>query len=559
MSDYIEIVFGLMGGLGLFLLGMKFMSEGMQAVAGARLRRLISSVTDNPVLGVAIGCLVTCIIQSSSITTVMVVGFVNSGFMTLLQAIGVILGACIGTTITGWILTLNVAHYGLPLAGLASLFFMFSNREKVRYWGMFWMGIGLIFFGLVIMSDGLKPLRDHPTAMSVISAFHANTYPTIILAVLIGLVFTAIIQSSSAAIGIAMGLLKTGLIDLPTAAALAMGMNIGTTVTAYLASIGANTNAKRAALAHILFKLFGILWVVPFFPLYLKLVCRIVPCPIDGTAAALVNIDLTRVAVSHTMFNVINTLIFLPFVKPFAALVTRLLPDKPQREAYKLEYLNVRFLAHPSLGIEQSLQEIDVMAAHVAQMLESLKRVLDLPFPDRDQDAEDEIFKRERALDNVQREVTVFLSRMLSDSVTGDVMEEGRRQLRMSHEYESIGDYIMSITKMNIKLVQNRLELPAEERHSLLVLRDHAQGLVAEINRVLKSRAIPDAALPGIFQPKGHKMLHLMKDFRQRHLDTFAQESHNPLMSLVYADMLTAFRRIRDHAVNIAEILGGEK
>ncbi len=558
MNDYAAMAMALMGGLGLFLLGMKFMSEGMQAVAGPRLRRLIGSVTDNPVLGVAIGCLVTCIIQSSSVTTVMVVGFVNSGFMTLLQAIGVILGACIGTTITAWILTLNIAQLGLPLAGLAALFYMFSGREKVRYWGMFWMGIGLIFFGLVLMSDGLKPLRDHPAAMSVIAAFHADSYPTIIMAVIIGLVFTAVIQSSSAAIGIAMGLVKSGIIDFPTAAALAMGMNIGTTVTAYLASIGTNANAKRAALAHILFKVFGVLWIVPLFPFYLKLVCWIVPCHTTD-AAMLVVTDLTRVAVSHTLFNVINTLVFLPFVKPFAALVTRLIPDKTLRAACKLEYLNVRFLAHPALGIEQSSKEIETMADHVDHMIRSLGKVLSLPFPDRDQDAEDDIFKRERSLDNVQREVTVFLSRMLSDSVPGDVMEEGRCQLRLSHEYESISDYIMAIAKMNIKLVQNHLELPIEERRNLQELHKQVGALIAEINRVLKSDSGPDVTLMPAFQPPASKVLHVIKEFRQRHLDTFALSTHNPLMSLVFADMLTAFRRMRDHAYNIAEVLGGEK
>jgi phosphate:Na+ symporter len=558
MHDYLKIVMGLMGGLGLFLLGMKYMSEGMQAIAGARLRRLIGCVTDNRILGVAIGCLVTILVQSSSLTTVMVVGFVNSGFMTLIQSIGVIFGANIGTTVTAWLLTLNVVQYGLPIAGLASLFFMFSGREKVRYWGMFCMGIGLIFFGMAIMSEGMTPLRNHPLAMEAISAFHANSYPTMLMAVLVGAVFTAIIQASAASLGIAMGMVKSGIIDFPTAAALALGMNIGTTITAYLASLGTNSTAKRAALAHILFNVFGVVWVIPIFFHYLRFIEWLVPAmqsgpdPVTQTA-------LTRIAMVHTLFNVFNTVVFLPFVKPFAALVSRLVPDRHNRDAFKLEYLNVRFLAHPTLGIEQSQKEIEAMADHVTHMMGSLDAILRLPYPERDGEAEDDIFKRERTLDNVQREVTVFLSRMLSDSVPGNVMEDGRRQLRMAHEYESISDYIMAVTKMNIKLVQNHLELPIEERRCLQVLRENVSELITEINRVLKADNAPDSTLMPAFQPQANKVLHMMKEFRQRHLETFAQASHNPLMSLVFADMLTAFRRMRDHSYNIAEVLGGEK
>jgi phosphate:Na+ symporter len=270
-------------------------------------------------------------------------------------------------------------------------------------------------------------------------------------------------------------------------------------------------------------------------------------------------IALSRVAMVHTLFNTINTLLFLPFVKPYAALVTKLIPDRKKKEVYKLEYLNVRFLAHPVLGIEQSYKEIDSMAVHVTEMLTQLDKILKLPFPERDQEAEEIIFKKETTLDNVQREVTVFLSRLLSDSVPGDVMEEGRRQLRMAHEYESISDYIMNVTKMNIKLVQNHLELPEEERRFLQEMRKQVNGLVSDINRVLKENSYPDSTFMQAFQPEAVKVLKIMKDYRQQHLEQFALKSQNPLTSLVFTDMLTAFRRMRDHSYNIAEVLGGVK
>ncbi len=556
MNDVMQFLMSLIGGLGIFLLGMKFMSEGMQAVAGSRLRRLIGSVTDNRLSGVAIGTLVTCIIQSSSITTVMVVGFVNSGFMTLIQAIGVVFGANIGTTITGWILTLNVAKYGLPLIGISSLLYMFAGRDKVRYWGMFFMGIGMVFFGLCLMGDGMAPLRNNPTALHMLSSFKAATFEGLIKCTLVGLVFTAIIQSSSASMGIAMGLITAGIIDVPTAAALTLGANIGTTITAFLASLGTNAHAKRAAMAHTMFNVIGALWILPIFFYYIRFIEWLIPLGTDGHE--IVN-SLARIAMVHTIFNVANTIVFLPFVKPFAALVSKLVPERKKREAYKLEYLNVRFLAHPALGIEQSYKEIDAMADHVTRMLHSLETILALPFPERDEKAEEDIFKRETTLDNVQREVTVFLSRLLSNSAPGDVMEEGRRQLRLAHEYESVSDYIMNVAKMNIKLTRNHLELPAEERGYLQDLRKQIAGLLAEINRVLKENSYPDATLMPVFQPEAVRVLKTMKDYRQRHLEQFALASKNPLMSLVFTDMLTAFRRMRDHAYNIAEVLGGEK
>jgi phosphate:Na+ symporter len=558
MSSYLQIIMTGVGGLGIFLLGMKYMSEGMQTLAGPRLRRLISSVTDNRVLAVLIGTFVTCLIQSSSITTVMVVGFVNSGFMTLLQALGVIFGANIGTTITGWVLSLKISHLGLPTLGLAALVFLFAGRERLRYWGMFLMGIGMVFFGLELMSDGFRPLRSDPSILRLFHSLQADSFAGMMRAALIGLVVTAIIQSSSATLGIVISLLKTDLLDFTTAASIVLGLNIGTTITAWLASIGGNAHARRAALGHILFNVLGVAWIIPLFPRYLQFIEWLVPNH-GEEAAQLLQTSLTRVAMVHTMFNVLNTVVFLPLLKPFARLITWLIPDRQAGEAYRLEYLNVRFLAHPALGIEQSHKEIVAMSEHVLQMTTALDTVLSLPYPERDTRAEDEIFRREKVLDNIQREVTVFLSRLLSDSVPGEVMEVGRRQLRLAHEYESLGDYLMALVKLNIKLVQNRLELPAEERRHLKELHVLVTGLLKQLHRPLVEETIPDPSLMVEFQPDAAKVIKVMKDFRHEHLETFARQSHNPLMSLVYTDMLTAFRRLRDHAFNVAEVLAGEK
>ena len=234
----LKMVFGVLGGLGIFLLGMKNMSEGMQAIAGARLRKMISAVTDNRFMACGVGTFVTSIVQSSSVTTVLVVGFVSAGLMTLAQAIGVIMGANIGTTITGWILALKIGKYGLPILGAAALVFLFSKNERSRFTGMAVMGIGMVFFGLELMSSGFKPMRTMPEFVEWFSAFDASTYFGMWKCVFVGCLLTCIVQSSSATLGITMGLAVNGMIGFETAAALVLGENIGTTVTAVLASIG---------------------------------------------------------------------------------------------------------------------------------------------------------------------------------------------------------------------------------------------------------------------------------------------------------------------------------
>ena len=258
MALTIKMIFAVVGGLGIFLLGMKNMSEGTQAVAGDRMRKLINAVTNNRFIACGVGIIVTSLIQSSSVTTVMVVGMVNAELMNLMQAIGVILGADIGTTITGWILVLEIAKYGLPMIGLSAFFFLFSKNEQIRYSAMMILGLGMVFFGLQMMKEGFYPLREMPAFIEWFSRFTPINYFGVLKCCLAGAILTTIVQSSSATLGITIGLASTGIINFETAAALVLGENIGTTITAYLASLGASTNAKRTAIAHILIKVIGV-------------------------------------------------------------------------------------------------------------------------------------------------------------------------------------------------------------------------------------------------------------------------------------------------------------
>jgi phosphate:Na+ symporter len=267
--EVISIIIAVIGGLGLFLLGMKNMSEGMQAIAGDKIRKLINTVTDNRFVACGVGATVTALIQSSSVTTVMVVGMVNAGLMTLKQSIGVIMGAGIGTTITAWLIALKIADYGLPILGISAFFYLFAKYDRIRYTAMMFVGLGMVFFGLEIMKEGLLPLRDNEQILALMAQFVPSDYFGLVKCIGVGALVTAMIQSSSATVAITITLAKTGIIGYDSAVALVLGENIGTTITAYLASLGASTNAKRSAFVHISINALGVLVLLPIFYQYL--------------------------------------------------------------------------------------------------------------------------------------------------------------------------------------------------------------------------------------------------------------------------------------------------
>jgi phosphate:Na+ symporter len=438
-----KMFFYLIGGLGIFLLGMKNMSEGMQAVAGERIRKLIGAVTNNRILACGVGTAVTCLVQSSSVTTVMVIGMVNAGIMTLMQAIGVILGANIGTTITGWILVLKIGKYGLPMLGIAAFFYLFSKRDRIRFTASFFLGLGMVFFGLTLMKDGFKPLRDMPQFVEMFSRFSPSSYfdyINIIKCVLVGAALTAVVQSSSATLGITIGLAAIGAISFPAAAALVLGENIGTTITAYLASLGASTNAKRASYAHMLINVIGVVWIVSIFGLYIPAVEKFVGLDkiTPPTNAVTVNAGQSEafgfivwsepdedamspenykdakkqyisagatvtaaIAATHTGFNVINMLVFMPFVGLLGRLLTKIVPDKAHEEEPHLTFLDVRMLDTPAIGIEQSQKEIIKVGDMTSEMMNMLRTHLIEETPDRNKTQK--LFKYEKNIDVIQK------------------------------------------------------------------------------------------------------------------------------------------------------------
>lgn len=535
------------GGLSIFLLGMKFMSDGVQATAGDKLRRMIAMVTDNRLLACATGTFVTCLIQSSSVTTVMLVGLVNAGVMNLMQSIGVILGADLGTTITAWIVAIKITKYGLLIVGVSGFIYLFTKGERTRFIAMMIMGIGLVFFGLEMMKDGMVPLRSNEGFVALFSRFSPHNYFGVVKCVLIGALITACIQSSSATVAITITLARTGVIDYNTAVALVLGENIGTTITAFIASLGMTTNARRVAYAHIMIKIIGVTLMIPFFFLFLKLLENIIPVSIDIAS---------RIAMSHTIFNIILVCIFLPPAPLFAKVLFKLVKSKPFEERTALTHLDVRLFESPMLSIEQSRREILKMGDVTGLMLNTLREIIADGDTNGTREKIQMIFSNEELLDSMQKEVVVFLTDLLTTEITSNVAKEIHEQLRRADEYESISDYCASILKMHLRLKNAKLKLDSEELFDSLDLHDAVRNYYTLIYESHKQR---DSAILAKARPQGDAITHQFREMRARHLEKLSNKQLDPLICTVYPDILAAYRRIKEHLLNVAEAVAGEK
>lgn len=553
--DLLQLLFTVIGGLGIFLLGMKSMSEGLQAVAGNGLRRLISAVTDNRFFATGVGMLVTMLIQSSSITTVMTVGFVNSGFMTLSQAIGVIMGANIGTTITGWILVLKIGVYGLPMLGVGAFIYLFVRHDLWRYSAMAFMGLGMVFLGLELMKDGFAIVKDLPEFEAWFATFSAGSYVGVLKCALVGCVLTLIVQSSSATLGITVGLAQIGVIEFETAAALVLGENVGTTITAWLASFGTTTNARRAAYFHVLFNLIGVAWITAIFSFYMPFVKWLVASYLGGVNAETGLIDpTTGIAATHTCFNIANTLLFLPLVSVFAALLRRIIPDKKHKEQPHLTSLDIRMLETPVIAIEQSRNELLRMGEGCNKMMEWLKTIVASETPD--EALAQKTLHREEVLDTIQDEIVAFMTNMLAGNIPHETINEARRQLRMADEYESVSDYIASILKSHLKLRQSGLQFSEQDRQMLAELHDEVSEYLRIIYDGYKQRQT-DVITKA--KTLGNQIKRSVKEARELFVQELSNTKVEPLVTVAFNAQLNAYRRVRDHALNIVESLAKVK
>ena len=543
MKEALTILLTVLGGLGIFLLGMKHLSEGLQAAAGNGLRKFMSRATGHRIVGVMSGIVSTIIVQSSSITTVMLVGFVSTALMTLPQAFAVLIGANIGTTATVWIIAYAPNPQMLGLVGLAlgGAMYFFFRGERVHNLGLTVIGLGLVFLGLAFMAQGVMPIRQNPEIAKIFTAMSADSYWGILKIAFASTLLTAVIQSSAATIAIAMALAAQQLITYEVAIAVLFGANIGTTATGWLAAIGGTADAKRTALSHTLSNLIGSLVLVWFFPLFLK-VRDVIPS------------QMGAIAITDTVFAICRGCIFFPLVKPFVKFIERLVPQ-PENEKPHLSALRFGVRLSPVIACDQALMEVDFMKASNLELLDCVRQVLS---GTAGADVEKHIVHREDILDNVQKEVTEFLGSIMSKRLVHEVSERARRLLRLTDELESVSDECATILKVVKRFRRQKQQISEKSLKVILNVHDRVSAYAAEVTPLIRS---PRGVIPLEKLQAESKALHEhVRECRKIQLGRIGPEDPgSSIRVLGELDIINAYERIRAYYLNCAETLAGGK
>lgn len=538
--DLQTLIFEFIGGLGIFLLGIKFMGDGLQKSAGDRLRDILDRFTSNPFLGVLAGIIVTVLIQSSSGTTVLTVGLVNAGFMTLRQAIGVIMGANIGTTVTAFIIGIDIGGYALPIMAVGSFLIFFFKNQKVNAAGQAVFGFGALFFGLELMSSGMSPLRS-------LEAFHDLTVSmseTPILGVVIGTVFTMIVQSSSATIGILQGLFAEGAIELKAAIPVLFGDNIGTTITAILASIGASVAARRAALTHVIFNLIGTIIFLLFLGLFTTFISYL-----QGQLN--LNPEMT-IAFAHGTFNVTNTIIQFPFIAILAWVVTKLVPGEDAIIEYNPKHLDPIFITQSSsLALDQAKAEVVRMGEYAYQGLDETSNYVTT----QSKKHSDMALQIEGALNNLDRKITDYLVEISAGSLSE--MESVQHTFLMDsvRDIERIGDHFENIIELIDYKISNKVYLTEQAKEDLNNMFDLT---LLTVKQAVKALETNDREIALEVVQKEDQIDKMERKFRKRHIIRMNEGLCSGSSGIVFVDIISNLERIGDHAVNIAEDVLGE-
>lgn len=531
------MIFGLIGGLGLFLYGMKVMGDGLEKAAGERLKKLIEVLTNNRVMGVVVGTVVTGIIQSSSATTVMVVGFVNAGIMNLTQAIGVIMGANIGTTVTAQMISFKLTDYAPVAVGIGVAFWMFSKNKRTRQWAEILIGFGILFIGMETMSQAMKPLRDFEGFRTMLASFGGGTLKDTFYGVLAGFALTAIIQSSSASIGILIALASQGLLPIESALPILFGENIGTCVTALLSSIGATKIAKRAALMHLLFNIFGTL-------IFVFLLSR----PILHFVVQLNPGDIPRqIANTHSLFNVINMLIQLPFAGGLVYLATKLIPEKPGEVVVVegIKYLDDRILETPAIAVGQCIKEVLHMGNIASDSYEKSMEA----FFRADEDMAHDVFRIERVINSMEREIAGFLVKLSNTPLSEEQHFVVNGLFGTSHDIERVGDHADNLAELALYRVENKLDFSESAEGELRMLHERVLKSYRESLLALQTGDVHIARR--VVEREG-EIDHVQKNLRTSHIARMNRQQCSPGSGVIFLDILTNLERIGDHASKIA-------
>ncbi|MEW9181932.1 Na/Pi cotransporter family protein [Bacillus mycoides] len=536
-----DMIFQFIGGLGIFLFGIKYMGDGLQQAAGDRLRDILDRFTTNPLMGVLAGMLVTVLIQSSSGTTALTVGLVSAGFMTLRQAIGVIMGANIGTTVTAFIIGIKIGEYALPIMAVGAILLFFFKNKKVHSVGQVVFGFGMLFFGLELMSAGMKPLRSLESFQELMVSMSDNP----ILGIVVGTVFTLIVQSSSATIGILQELFGQGAIDLQAALPVLFGDNIGTTITAVLAAIGTSIAARRAALVHVIFNIIGtIIFTIILIP-FTNLIQYF-------QTSLNLNPEMT-IAFAHGTFNVTNTIIQFPFIAVLAWIVTKIIRGEDASINFKPQHLNPIFIEQsPAIALTEAQKEIIRMAEFSLDGLKEANQFLNT----QDKKHANMATQLEGAINNLDKKIIEYLVLLSEKPLSPTDSEKHSVLAGVVGDIERVGDHVENLVELVDFQISNRVSLSDE---ALAELNEMLELTISTLQDAINALTNFDTELAQTVIAKERKIDQMERVLRKRHVLRLNERSCSGDASIIYVDMVSNLERIGDHAVNIADGVLGEQ
>ena len=528
--DIITIIIQLMGGLGLFLYGMKLMGDGLENAAGEGLKNILERVTSNRLMGVFVGAAVTAVIQSSSATTVMVVGFVNAGLMNLSQALGVIMGANIGTTVTAQLVAFKLDNIAPIFVFLGTIFVMVAKGKKRREIGNIILGFGILFTGMGAMSTALAPISASPLFTQIIIAIGDNWF----IGIVAGLALTALIQSSSATTGILIALASTGSIDITVALPVLFGCNIGTCVTAILASIGTNKTAHKAALLHLMFNVIGTIIFIPFLGIL-------------GDFVKITSSDISRqIANAHTVFNIINTLVMLPFSNYMVRFVNKVIPCEDTIEKAGPKYIDNMLLETPVIAAGQVIKETIRMANKAKNNVELSMKA----FVDNDKELIHKVYENEKIINILEESITTYLVKLSKCELSSKEKGIVASTFHIVTDIERIGDHAKNIVDLAVEKNNRRLKYSKDAIDELYAIYD---SVIESLDIAIDSYVTRNVDKAKTIIEVENKINSYQKNYREKHIQRLYDGKCNAFAGAIFLDLITDLERIGDHSTNIAE------
>jgi len=550
------LAMGLFGGLAFFLYGMEKMSEGMKKAAGDRMRNILSALTNNRVIGMFVGAFVTMVIQSSSATTVMLVSFVQAQLMTFVQSLGVILGADIGTTVTAQLIAFKLTDYALIMIAVGFAMTIFSKKDSYKYFGEALLGFGILFYGMKLMSDTMKPLREFVPFIDFLKGLENP-----LLGLLVGAAFTALIQSSSAFTGIIIVLAQQGLLTLDAGIPLLFGANLGTCVTAGLASFNTGREAKRVALAHILFKVGGILLFFTWIPTFADIVRWISPSAAGAGVEKLALETPRQIANAHTIFNVGLAFVFIPFTAVFGKLILKIFPDKEEEKGLQpvTWYLDEKALSTPSMAIDLARNEVSRMSKIFGRMLDAIIEPFKSNEPQQDikypqLSLVDGIKMREEKLDFLEERIVVYLRKIGRQELSDRQIQEVYGMMSIVNDIESIGDVIeKNMLPLIAKKAVLKTDFSEEGKEELAVF--HTK-VCKQVSRFKNAFSDADRKMAEKIMAKEEKYTNLETQYRTQHLERLHKEKKESVETHeIHMEIMDLLKQINVYLGNIAKTI----